>query len=377
MNSRDIDRALVGATLWDDQVRGLHLRVFPTKRVFYLRYRTKAGQIRRPKLGPYPTLSLVKARELARDQLTEVWAGKDPGAPRTVSRTFGALWVDYYATLAQTGTRREFKRLHDSHLTRFDPRPLDSITEQECRQLHASLAATPCEANRALSAMRAAYGWGEDSGYLPRHTSPVHFTAYPEEVRQRYPSAKEAAALVAALEDATPHFRCYVWLLGLTGARPGEWRTARWEYITDQGLVLPKAKRKKHGRIVALSSAARAVLKDVPRLQDCPWIFPGRNPAKAVANVQAPWRDVCKAAGVAGLQMRDMRRWFASLALSSGTSLDHVGQLLGHSQSETTRRYAYLMDEARGRAVEGVAISLGKSGRTASQGRGPARSRKK
>lgn len=53
--------------------------------------------------------------------------------------------------------------------------------------------------------------------------------------------------------------------------------------------------------------------------------------------------------------MRDLRRYFASILLSEGSTLDSVGQLLGHTQTQTTRRYAYLMQGAGKLGVESAA----------------------
>nr|WP_310016074.1 tyrosine-type recombinase/integrase [Brucella pseudogrignonensis] len=40
--------------------------------------------------------------------------------------------------------------------------------------------------------------------------------------------------------------------------------------------------------------------------------------------------------------IHDLRHNFASMAVSSGQSLYLAGKLLGHSQSQTTQRYAHL-----------------------------------
>jgi hypothetical protein len=43
------------------------------------------------------------------------------------------------------------------------------------------------------------------------------------------------------------------------------------------------------------------------------------------------------------VRINDLRHTFASLLVSGGASLELIGKLLGHSQMQTTQRYAHLM----------------------------------
>ena len=53
----------------------------------------------------------------------------------------------------------------------------------------------------------------------------------------------------------------------------------------------------------------------------------------------------------------DLRDTFASLLVSSGASLEMIGKLLGHSQMQTTPRYAHMMASPL-RAGVGTVASL-------------------
>ncbi|WP_353954642.1 tyrosine-type recombinase/integrase [Brucella pituitosa] len=55
----------------------------------------------------------------------------------------------------------------------------------------------------------------------------------------------------------------------------------------------------------------------------------------------------------------DLRHNFASMAVSSGQSLYLVGKLLGHSQSQTTQRYAHLAPDPIRDAADSVSNMIG------------------
>lgn len=55
---------------------------------------------------------------------------------------------------------------------------------------------------------------------------------------------------------------------------------------------------------------------------------------------------VCKRAGLENLRIHDARHHCVSLAPVKGESLPMIGQLLGHTQVETTARYAHPAEDA-------------------------------
>jgi integrase len=71
------------------------------------------------------------------------------------------------------------------------------------------------------------------------------------------------------------------------------------------------------------------------------------------------WLALLEEAGVADLRVHDLRHTFASYSLSGGQTLGTVGQLLGHRSTQTTSRYAHLVDDAARAAVERVSGDLG------------------
>ena len=64
------------------------------------------------------------------------------------------------------------------------------------------------------------------------------------------------------------------------------------------------------------------------------------------------------------LRIHDLRHSHASFLVSAGFSLPTIGALLGHSQPQTTARYAHLLDDPLKKAVErvGAIITGGEGG---------------
>ena len=65
--------------LWDTELPGFGLRLYPSgRRIYLVQYRTKSGRQRRAVLGPHGPLTAEKARGTARDMLADVHKGGDP-----------------------------------------------------------------------------------------------------------------------------------------------------------------------------------------------------------------------------------------------------------------------------------------------------------
>ena len=68
-----------------------------------------------------------------------------------------------------------------------------------------------------------------------------------------------------------------------------------------------------------------------------------------------PWRRIRKLAGLDDVRIHDLRHTYASQALALGQTLPLIGKLLGHTQVQTTARYAHLAADPVRRAAAEVA----------------------
>jgi len=125
---------------------------------------------------------------------------------------------------------------------------------------------------------------------------------------------------------------------------------ARWEQFNlDEAVWTKPAATTKQRRLhrTPISGAAVQLLRTI-RLRvptNCPWVFPGDAPDKPLQEIKRFWDDVRVQAQLEDVRIHDLRHTFASLLVSGGMSLPMIGKLLGHTQVQTTHRYAHLFDD--------------------------------
>ena len=89
------------------------------------------------------------------------------------------------------------------------------------------------------------------------------------------------------------------------------------------------------------------------------FVIVGSAEGSHLADLQKPSRRVRKAAGLDDARTHDLRHTFASRALALGESLPMIGKLLGHTQVQTTARYAHLANESVKASGSRVGDSIG------------------
>ena len=108
-----------------------------------------------------------------------------------------------------------------------------------------------------------------------------------------------------------------------------------------------------------LRPEARAVLAGLRRQDDNPWVLAGKVPGSHITDLQKPWRRIRRRAGLEDVRIHDLRHSYASRALALGESLTMIGKLLGHTQVQTTARYAHLARDSIQNAATRITGSIG------------------
>ena len=110
-------------------------------------------------------------------------------------------------------------------------------------------------------------------------------------------------------------------LLLLTGARKSEVLKARWEHVrpNQRLLTVPLSKSGKP-RHISLFDEAIAVIRAIPWVPGCPWLFPGHAPDKPLSDIYQFWNKVRRGLGLTDVRIHDLRHTFASLLVNAGHS---------------------------------------------------------
>lgn len=85
------------------------------------------------------------------------------------------------------------------------------------------------------------------------------------------------------------------------------------------------------------------------------WVFPGKNLDKHITTVKKSWANLKQSAGIEDFTWHDQRHDFASQHVMSGTDLYTVMELLGHTDTKTTKKYAHLAVEHKIAAAKQLA----------------------
>lgn len=237
----------------------------------------------------------------------------------------------------------------------------------------------PGAANRSLALLSTAFNQSIKWGW--RSDNPAtRVEKYKENKRERYLSANEFAALAEALNmeemsSGNPYPVAAIKLLIFTGARRGEILSLKWNYVDlDRGiLALPTSKT--GAKKIFLNTPAIEVLSKIPRQKDNPFVICGGAERAHLVNLRKVWQRVTKMAtdilreraneqaivtehDMTDVRIHDLRHSFASVAVMDGISLPMIGKLLGHTQPNTTARYAHLADDPVRAASETIANKL-------------------
>ncbi|MGQ2909357.1 MAG: tyrosine-type recombinase/integrase [Aliihoeflea sp.] len=371
---------------FDTIVKGLCLRVSPAgTRAWNLVYTKPAdGKRARMKLGRYPEIKLVKAREKARDARAGIGEGMDPVAEQrahAASQTVSDLVDNYIARHAST------KRSGDEIARRLRKNISDVIGTIKLADLHrrdltrcidaVKDRGAPVEANRLFEDMRAMVRWAKGRGDLDDNL--VDGMRRPTETkeRDRFLTADEIKTLWLALPDADMResTRRILRLCLFTGQRVGEIAgMTRDEIDLDAAMWTIPAARAKNGRehVVPLALAAVTIIRDQLEAVDAlaerkdlavpVWVFPAPGFRAAVTAASLP-KAVKRLEvegtifGMAPWTPHDLRRTAATHMEEIGISPFIVGHVLNHvsvtKASITSRVYArYNYDREKREALE-------------------------
>jgi len=406
--------------IWDKAISGFGLKVTPAgRKTYFLYYRTKSGQQRRPTIDTHGNVTADEARKIAKLWAGIVAGGGDPSKERQDARreeTIADLAARYLTDYAKPHKKKRTYEEDNRNLTKhilpaLGRIKIGAISREDVARFHNSRKTQPANANRCLSILSHVLTMAEKWGLRSDGSNPCrHVERFPEKGRERLLSPEELGRLGDALtsmapapgaaleplaqktkkkgapsrqlvarhrdaagryEDAPEDWRSIacIRLLLLTGGRLSEILTLRWEWVDFQRGVARLPDSKTGAKNLPLSAPALVLLQHLSGSDGSPsgYVLPGDREGEYFKGIQKSWQRIRKAAELADVRLHDLRHAFASIAVAAGDSLFLVGKVLGHRQASTTERYAHLAPDpiraVSDRTAERIAALL--SGATA------------
>ncbi len=376
LTKRVIDAAEIQAAeyfIWDDELPGFALRVLPSGRKGYIVQYRAGRRSRRMSLGPSTVLTCEQARTRAIGIIAAARNGDDPAAERdaerktiTVKELAERFDKEHVSVRVKETTAKGYRRLIErTILPALGRHRVTEVTRADIAKLHHDLRHIPYEANRCLEVMSKMFSLAEMWGLRPDGSNPrKHIKKYAEEKRERFLSPaelKRVGDVLREMEDEGIELSSAIAaarLLILTGCRLGEIMTLQWEHVdlASRALRLPDSKT--GAKVVHLGQPAIDVLTGIKKIDKNPWVIVGTLPGARLTDLQPFWQRVRARAGLKDVRIHDLRHTFASTAVAAGQGLPMIGKLLGHTQVQTTARYAHLAADPVRTAADAVANTL-------------------
>lgn len=339
----------------DDIVTGLMVRVSYTGAKVWCLATTVKDRARRIKLGTYPVLSLVDARDKARDILRQTQLGSFEDEPEA-RLTLGEIIPQFIELYAKPRNRSwkptervlaKFSALHG--------KPIDEIKRGDVVKVLDDMmsAGMGTGTNRALAAIKKLFSWCVDRGTL--ETNPVAALKAPakEVSRDRVLTNAEIVTCWQAAEGEGFPFEPFAKLVILTGQRRGEVAGMQWSELDlpNATWTIP-AKRAKNAtqHTVPLTPLAVSILSALPRFMDSDFVFTttGTTPISGFGRLKARLE---KASGADDWRLHDIRRTVATNMAMMGVQPHVIEAVLNHKSGIVSgvaavyNRHAYTVEK--------------------------------
>lgn len=363
---------------------GLYLRVRPTGTKSWIFRYTNRGNDKREKitLGPYPALSLAKAREEKHKFLRMLAEGVDPKEQLSILlakknnvntlENVVRVWLDAYAvrkSLSEDTKNKQLRKFENHLFPKFKDKAIEQITLRDLKDaLNVIYDHSPDNAQRIRASLIQVYSYAVQHGYIQtniaRDLEDMDLSARKNH-RATFRSLDLIPQLIRRIKaDSGNPLTKLCLLLGLhTFLRSSEIRFARWNEIDFEAEIwrIPPRRRlikgvkhsdrgakMKEEHLVPLSKQSIEILEQVYKYSgDCDFVFPSPNNKHIFISENTP-NDALRRMGYAKEEIsfhgfRALAR--SALGEMSIFSRDALEKQMSHQErNETVGAYTHIAE---------------------------------
>lgn len=339
----------------------------PGQGTFYYQFRDHEGRTRHQKLGRTTEITLSEAMKQAKILKAEIALGRNIGgeAKQTVM-TYAEFFENYYVP-HKSPHKRSIE--DDIRIFRLKIHPtlghklLHQITRIEIQALLTSYRQTmaPASCNHILKVIKHSLNLAVEWEFLEANPATRIPLFHEDNKVENYLNDDELERLLTVLHTDENRTVCQIALFLLsTGCRLNEVLSAQWSDIDLKKkifLVRASNSKSKRLRVVPLNESALGVLNQLDT-KGKTQLFLNAHTGKPYTTITKVWARLRKQAGLEHLRLHDLRHQYASFLVNSGRTLYEVQQILGHSDSKVTQRYAHLSTKTLQEAANSASAKI-------------------
>jgi integrase len=330
------------------------------ERIYYVMYR-RAGKLVEEKAGRQFKDDMTPARAAGiRTRRIEGAASNQERreAEAEIKWTVGGLWEQYISDKPNTKGFKTDRYRYDKFLqSPFGGKEPSAIAQIETHRLRINLVKilSPKTVKNVLELLERITNFGVKKGLCAGLGFKIEMPRI-NNLKTEDLTPEQLSNLMAAIDQDYDLQAGNLMKMALfTGMRRGELFKLRWQHIDfEKGFIYIIGPKGGKDQAIPLNQAAREVLEKHPRVNESPFVFPGRG-GRQRTEIRRPVARIKKEAGLPEdfRPLHGLRHTYASMLASSGqVDLYTLQKLLTHKTPAMTMRYAHLRDEALRRASD-------------------------
>ncbi len=314
------------------------MAVFKKRDNYYIDYYFQGRRIRE-KIGPTKKLALEVLRkkqvEIAENRYLDI-----KKAPKVRFSDFADEFLEIYARPNKSSWRRDescvvhFKKFFgEKYLHEIKAKDVEEYKSQRLEHVKKS------SINRELGCLTTLMNKAVEWDKLAENPANSVKKFRVQNQRTRYLEADEVDKLIGACGGS---IKPMVITALNTGMRKHEVLDLEWKDIDlKNNIIYVKKTKNKKCREVPINDTLRDFFEELKRKKRTGYVF-SKEDGTPYKSLKTAFGTAVRKAGIEDFTFHDLRHTFASHLVMNGVDLKTVQELLGHSNIETTMRYAHL-----------------------------------